>query len=232
VVAMAIFYETEKWQQSKWRKQTRFYTLTLWQTLDGVWTITKTWGSAVTRGFGQSKDLDCADYQAGQQTYQKRSIILVIISTNLSGKKGIIDMNDKITIRELSSQEQELLLRDQKFSLLRPTFCSKCGNKTEFFRRTFEIKGKNLATDEYARQIACYQVKSKHKCDHVFLKTRGKRYYIDTAICQRCQSTKIVYDIELNDELFEKASQFLNIPSSSIEREIKSFLNSTKRDSN
>ncbi len=141
-------------------------------------------------------------------------------------------MNNKITLRELSSQELELLLKDQKFNQLRPISCSECGNQTNFSRRVFEVKGKRLATDEDARNLACYHVKTSHHCDSVFLKTKGKQYYIDTAICQNCNSTKIVYDIELNDEFLEQASKFLNIPSSSIKRDIESILNSRKRNSN
>ena len=59
-----------------------------------------------------------------------------------------------------------------------------------------------------------------------------ERYYVDTAICLNCNSTKIVYDIELNDEFLEEASKFLNIPSSSIKRDIESLLNSITRNSN
>ena len=66
-----IAYELDKWLQSKWRRDKRFYTLTLCQNLFGKWIITKTWGSAVYRGFGKSKDLDCLDYQTGLGTYYK-----------------------------------------------------------------------------------------------------------------------------------------------------------------
>lgn len=141
-------------------------------------------------------------------------------------------MNNRITIQELSSQEKELLLKDRKFNQIGPSFCSECGNKTGFSRRIFAVKGKSLASDEESQNLACYYVKTKHKCDHVFLKIKGKRYYVDTAICQRCQSTKIVYDLELNEELLQEASQFLNLPSSVIKREIESVLNSTKSHSN
>ena len=70
-IPQTITYELDKWLQSKWQRDTRFYTLTLWQNIYGDWIITKTWGSAVTRGFGQSKDLDCPDYQSGLATYYK-----------------------------------------------------------------------------------------------------------------------------------------------------------------
>ena len=71
-------------------------------------------------------------------------------------------MNNKITLRELSSQELELLLKDQKFNQLRPISCSECGNQTNFSRRVFEVKGKRLATDEDTRNLACYHVKTTH----------------------------------------------------------------------
>jgi predicted DNA-binding WGR domain protein len=64
-------YQLENWQQSKWRRDTRFYTLTLCQNIFGEWIITKTWGSAIKRGFGKSQDLNCPDYQAALDNYHK-----------------------------------------------------------------------------------------------------------------------------------------------------------------
>ena len=141
-------------------------------------------------------------------------------------------MNQKITIRELSSQELKLLLKNQKFNQLRPISCSECGSETNFSRKIFEVKGKGLASDEDARNLACYHVKTKHNIEYVFLKTLKKRCYIDSAICQNCGSTKIIYDIEFNNELLEKASKLLNLPSSSIKKDLESFLNSEKRNLN
>lgn len=68
---MNITYELDKWVYSQWQRDTRFYTLTLCQNLSGEWIVTKTWGSAIKRGFGQSQDLDCQDYQSGWEIYQK-----------------------------------------------------------------------------------------------------------------------------------------------------------------
>jgi hypothetical protein len=68
---MGIDYEHNKWIESKWQRETRLYTLTLCQNLWGVWVITKTWGSAIKRGFGKSQDLICSDYQSGLETYYK-----------------------------------------------------------------------------------------------------------------------------------------------------------------
>jgi hypothetical protein len=85
-----------------------------------------------------------------------------------------------------------------------------------------------LATDENTRNLACYHVQTTYNCEYVFFKTLKQRSYIDSAICDNCDSTKIVYDIELNDELWEKASKLLNIPSSSIKKDIESILKSRK----
>jgi hypothetical protein len=68
---MGISYELDKWIESKWQRDTRFYSLTLCQNLFGAWIVTKTWGSRIKRGFGKSQDLICSDYQSGLETYQK-----------------------------------------------------------------------------------------------------------------------------------------------------------------
>ncbi|OKH24486.1 hypothetical protein NIES593_07360 [Hydrococcus rivularis NIES-593] len=68
---MRICCEHNKWLQSNWRRDTRLYSLTLCQNLFGAWVVTKTWGSAINRGFGKSKDLICPDYQSGLEIYQK-----------------------------------------------------------------------------------------------------------------------------------------------------------------
>lgn len=68
---MSTSYDLNNWIQSKWQRNTRFYTLTLCQNLFGNWIVQKTWGSAITKGFGKSKDLDCQDYQTGLETFNK-----------------------------------------------------------------------------------------------------------------------------------------------------------------
>lgn len=70
-MTVEIAYELDKWLQSKWQRDTRFYTLSLCQNLFGEWVITKTWGSAIYRVFGKSKDLNCQDYQVALLTYYK-----------------------------------------------------------------------------------------------------------------------------------------------------------------
>lgn len=66
-----ISYDLNNWIESKWRKNTRFYVLTLCQNIFGAWTVTKTWGSAITRGFGESQDIECVDYEEGKKIYEQ-----------------------------------------------------------------------------------------------------------------------------------------------------------------
>ncbi|NJO93141.1 MAG: hypothetical protein HC820_00045 [Hydrococcus sp. RM1_1_31] len=68
---MSVTYQLDKRIQSQWQKETRLYTITLCQNLWGVWIVTKTWGSAINRGFGKSRDLFCSDYQSGIELYYK-----------------------------------------------------------------------------------------------------------------------------------------------------------------
>lgn len=92
---MEVTYELDKWLQSNWQRDTRLYVLTLCQDIYGSWIITKTWGSVLTRGFGQSKDLNCSDYQAGLKTYYKLQ--------QRREKRGYQRVDSRITTLDYSS---------------------------------------------------------------------------------------------------------------------------------
>jgi hypothetical protein len=50
-------------------------------------------------------------------------------------------MIKSITIRELAVHEANQLLADRRFAKLKPEICRRCGGKTGFTRRIFEITG-------------------------------------------------------------------------------------------
>jgi superfamily II helicase len=131
-------------------------------------------------------------------------------------------VKDTIRISELAEKEMAILLKDDKFNMLRPSLCHVCKNETSFRRRVFEVSGNNI--DEQAAHLACSHVSSKYKCETVFLKKNKRKYYVDSAICEKCGSTKIVYDIELNDELFEAASKLTKVPHSEMKKDIERVL--------
>ena len=70
---LTAMYQLEKWQYSRWQKDTRFYSLELCQDLFGNWIIKRTWGSAVKQDFGRSNSTICPDYQTGLLWYEKQA---------------------------------------------------------------------------------------------------------------------------------------------------------------
>jgi hypothetical protein len=129
-------------------------------------------------------------------------------------------MNDAIRIRELSPDEVAKLIKDDKFNLLRPVFCSDCGQRTGFARRIFLIQG-NIKEDENVQGIVSYHIKQKYKCDHAFFKVWRAGYYVDTAVCNSCKSSRIVFDIELNENVLKAISKLTNTPASTIKKSIE-----------
>ena len=128
-------------------------------------------------------------------------------------------MNDTIRIRELSPDEVAGLIKDEKFNTLRPTFCSDCGQRAGFARRIFQIEG-NIKEDENIQGIVRHHMKQKHECEHVVFKVWRSGYYVDTAVCNNCSSSKIVFDIELNENMLAAISKLTNIPGAKIKQDI------------
>jgi hypothetical protein len=129
-------------------------------------------------------------------------------------------MNDAIQIRELSSDEVAGLIKDEKFNTLRPAFCSDCGQRAGFARRIFQIEG-NIKEDENVQGIVRHYMKQRHEREHVLFKVWRSGYYVDTAVCNNCMSSKIVFDIELNDNMLEAISKLTNIPGAKIKQDIE-----------
>ena len=119
-------------------------------------------------------------------------------------------MTDKISIEEITDLEVKRLLKDTKFSRLKPVACSNCGEKSGFARRLFQIKGvpKSKHSDDEIQGIIRYHFKHNYSIDHIFFKTVGRRFFVDTAKCSACQSTAITYDIELTSDLISEISKF------------------------
>jgi hypothetical protein len=130
-------------------------------------------------------------------------------------------MNDVIRIRELSPDEVARLIKDEKFNTLRPTFCSDCGQRTEFARRIFQIQRNAREDDENLQGIISHHIKQRYGCEHVFFKVWKSDYYADTAVCNNCRSSKIVFDIELNENILEVISKLTNTPGAKIKQDIE-----------
>ena len=65
-------YQLDNWQSSSWIKDTRFYSIRLYQNLFGDWIVQRNWGRNQTQGAGQSLTTNCEDYQQGLVIYQQQ----------------------------------------------------------------------------------------------------------------------------------------------------------------
>jgi len=132
-------------------------------------------------------------------------------------------MGDKIYIRELSDNEIKNLLDDKKFNSFKPVSCRDCGYKGDFQRRIFHVAGilKNKNKEEDDQNFLRYHMKQRYGFDNILFRIKGSNHYIETAFCKKCNSNMVIFDIDLNDDIIEQVSHYLNIPA----RKIKSDLN-------
>jgi hypothetical protein len=118
-----------------------------------------------------------------------------------------------VLVKEIRELEARRICEDVKFASLIPVSCYKCGNKDNFSRRLFKIEGvpeRKYADDEIQNDLGEY-FKKKYSIEFIFFKTYGKDkdYMIDSAICKKCKSTAITYDlsqdaIDIMSKLFKK----------------------------
>jgi len=111
-------------------------------------------------------------------------------------------MSKPIKIKELTSHEVSQLLTDKKFSKLKPSNCSLCGEEKRFLRRIFEVNGvaKSKHSDDKTQDYIRLQFKQQYSIDFIFFKIHEDRFFVDSAVCDGCKSTAIVYDIDLFDQ--------------------------------
>jgi Zn ribbon nucleic-acid-binding protein len=120
-------------------------------------------------------------------------------------------MKQSIKIKALNDEETVETMNMAKFDSLKPVRCSNCDHRGSFARKLFAVSGisKNKFSDDETQNTISMFMAEQFGIAHVFFKTpgSGKRLYIDSAICPECQSTKIVFDIELNSDFFREVSK-------------------------
>ncbi len=134
-------------------------------------------------------------------------------------------MDEKITIRELNKEETKKLLKSRKFNRVAPVKCQSCGNKGAFKRRLFQIDSDYDLQEEENQDIIRYHMKQNHNLDNIFFRVHKDTNYVDTAFCSECNSNLVIYDVELNDELFDEMAELLDIPKDKIQNDIKKVRN-------
>jgi hypothetical protein len=141
-------------------------------------------------------------------------------------------MTSKISIEEMTDLEVKRLLKETKFSRLKPVACSHCGEKSGFARRLFQIKGvpKSKHSDDEIQGIIRYHFKHNYSIDHIFFKAVDRRFFVDTAKCGTCQSTAITYDIELTSDVIAMIAKTTGKSKSQIKNDLNAISNKLKRD--
>ena len=57
--------------------------------------------------------------------------------------------------------------------------------------------------------------------DAIFFKTYGQRFFIDSAACESCASTAIIYDIEFDQDFIAELAKETGRPAAHIKRALE-----------
>jgi hypothetical protein len=95
-----------------------------------------------------------------------------------------------------------------------------------------QIKGvpKSKHSDDQIQEIIRYHFKQNHSIEHIFFKTVDRRFIVDTATCGGCQSTEIIYDIELTPDLISEISKFTGKTESELVKDLNVFAEKLTKD--
>ncbi len=118
-------------------------------------------------------------------------------------------MNNVIKIKLLSDVETIAIFKLPKFNGLKPVRCEDCGHRADFARKVFSIHGvkkDKFCDDDIQGMISSY-IRKIYGIAYVFFKSPNSKFYADSACCPKCQSTKIIFDIELTDDFLRQASK-------------------------
>ena len=115
-------------------------------------------------------------------------------------------INCTYQISELTTKQVAELVKKPKYRSFGPTHCDECGCKAGFYRRVFHVADaptEDSELDDY-QNLMRYHMKQQYGFDFVFFRVNGDRHYIETAICPDCNSSKVVFDIELSPGMLAK----------------------------
>jgi|SRR5450759_4264977 len=132
-------------------------------------------------------------------------------------------MKNVIKIEPLSDSETIAVLKLPKFNGLKPVKCDDCGHSADFIRKIFSIGNvkNDKHCDDEVQGIISSHIRKSYGIAYVFFKTSNGKFYADSACCPKCQSTRIVFDIELTDDFLRQASKLTGKSVEELQRGIK-----------
>jgi hypothetical protein len=132
-------------------------------------------------------------------------------------------MNTPIQIRALTEPQTTALTRNATFNTLHPVRCMQCGSTLAFERKLFWIGGvpKAEQDSDSTQGLIAYHLKERYDVTSVFFKSHRNRFYVDSARCKECGSTRIEFDIELSDDVLAAMAKLSGRPLAELRRAIE-----------
>jgi hypothetical protein len=66
---------------------------------------------------------------------------------------------------------------------------------------------KRKQADNETQQLIQFHFKQRYAIDFIFFKTHEQRFFVDSAVCDGCGSTRVVYDIEFDQDLISEVAK-------------------------
>jgi hypothetical protein len=134
-------------------------------------------------------------------------------------------MTRSIGIRLLTQHEVAEMIGEPRFNALHPVGCGSCNNTHDFTRRVFRIQGVPKAEEnaDSTQEIIAHHLKESHHVGSVFFKTFAGEFYVDSAVCGKCGSTMVVFDIDLSDDLLARVSRLTGMPIEQVRAEMETL---------
>jgi hypothetical protein len=130
-------------------------------------------------------------------------------------------MTNKIRISELSEKEIERLSKSKGFNRFGPVKCDDCDCEGFFRRKVFKVKGYCDIGDDDSQNLLRHHMKEQYGLDNIHFRSVDNTDYIDTAFCPKCDSNKVIFDINLDEEMFDEIARRCNVSKDTCKKEIQ-----------
>lgn len=118
-------------------------------------------------------------------------------------------MSTPILTNELSADEVSHFIAGEKIRRFAPINCEQCGSTGPFERRVFRIQGKHRMDRDKTQDLFRRHILDTYGLQNVFFRTFDKVDHVDVAICGKCGSTAVAFDIKYDDGVYEDLSKRL-----------------------
>lgn len=118
-----------------------------------------------------------------------------------------LEHEEVIRIYELSKEEIKEIDKIENVKNFGPVSCMNCGFKGPFTRKLFRVEGLNDET----HTLIEWHLKNNHDLEHCVFRVVGDRKFAEGAICPKCNSSCITYDLskKLFREMMKDAEKYM-----------------------